>query len=595
MSLVVVAIACVAAVFGAVMLRSVRHTDSEPLRRQPRAPVTSASTPVNCATAPAASIDQRATVVNVLGRSVGAQALGTTAYPIPPGAFFVSPHGSDGSPGTVTSPLLTVQRAVDAAPSGSTIVLRAGVYRQSADLPPAKALTLQSYPGEVAWFSGSAVVEGWVADGNGWRKDGWTTRFDHGGLDPALLIGADPLSGYPDMVFVDGKQLHQVAGRAEVVPGTFFLDEATSQLFIGDSPQGHTVEAAVLSEALNVQGAGSIVRGIGFMHYATSIGNAGAVRGWQDVHFENDLFISNAAAGLTLRGADTVRRVTSMYNGQLGIHGHVASGSVIEDTITSRNNVYRFNPEYAAGGIKLTASANVTLRGNVAEDNYGHGIWLDEHSDGAIAVDNITRRNDRGAGIMFELSDRAIIAGNVSTENEAGLQAGESSHVEVWNNTLVNNQYAFAAYDDSRPMQPVDITIRNNVLSAGHASTQVLVNHDMTFRRNWRDMAWSSDYNAFYRRCTSTVAEVSQLADGSAGSLTYDSVRRETSSTGQEHHSLATDNSPVDPYVSDAAHGDYRLPPGSPARGAGAPLPLAIAGALGRPAGVPVDIGAPVG
>ena len=80
---------------------------------------------------------------------------------------------------------------------------------------------------------------------------------------------------------------------------------------------------------------------------------------------------------------------------------------------------------------------------------------------------------------MFEISDDAIIAGNISTDNEAGLQIGESSDVQVWNNTVVNNEYAFSGYQGIRA-QPVNIQVRNNILGAGPTSTRpVLINFDV--------------------------------------------------------------------------------------------------------------------
>jgi hypothetical protein len=328
------------------------------------------------------------------------------------------------------------------------------------------------------------------------------------------------------------------------------------------------------------------------MHYATSISNGGAVRGWQGVTFENDVFTDNAAAGLTLRGQDVVRNVTSTGNGQLGIHGHMASGSLIEDSLVSSNNTDRFNPEAAAGGIKLTVSANVVMRGNVAQDNYGHGLWFDQQSDHAIAVRNITRRNDRGAGIMFEWSDFAIIAGNISADNAVGIQAGEASHVQLWNNTMVNNGSAFSAYQGTRA-QPVDITVRNNILAAGPDSRVLLDNTDFTHSRTWRDMAWTSDYNAFYRQCTSVTSDVASLANGAAAPLTYRSLHEQTAANAQDRHSLVSDDVPTDPFTSDAGHDDRPAPTGR-ARGAGATWPADIAAALGGPTPKAVDIGAPV-
>src|SRR5690606_32127662 len=88
-------------------------------------------------------------------------ALFDTAYPIPSGALYVSPSGNDSHNGSAASPFRTVQRAVNAAPAGATIVLRQGEYREKVTITN-KRLTLQPYPHEQVWLKGSDVVTGWV-------------------------------------------------------------------------------------------------------------------------------------------------------------------------------------------------------------------------------------------------------------------------------------------------------------------------------------------------------------------------------------------------------------------------------------------------
>src|SRR5262245_55000418 len=130
-----------------------------------------------------------------------------TAYPIPAsGVYFVSPEGDDVNSGTsVTAPLRTIQQAVQVAPSGATIVIRAGTYRESIT-SLSKQLTFQPYPHEQVWMKGSVIVTDFVSDGELWRKDDWTYKFtptaDISAIDPAY-----PMAQYPDQVFLDGNPL----------------------------------------------------------------------------------------------------------------------------------------------------------------------------------------------------------------------------------------------------------------------------------------------------------------------------------------------------------------------------------------------------
>ena len=83
-----------------------------------------------------------------------------TAYPIPSNALFVAPTGNDTNPGTQDAPFQTVTHCHRGRTRGATIVLRAGVYRESFGTVT-KKVTIQPYPHEQAWLSGSDVVTNW--------------------------------------------------------------------------------------------------------------------------------------------------------------------------------------------------------------------------------------------------------------------------------------------------------------------------------------------------------------------------------------------------------------------------------------------------
>jgi hypothetical protein len=530
--------------------------------------------------------------VSAMGAPAGAQPLGSSTYPVPAEARFVSNSGSDAASGLVATPWRTLTHAVEAAPTNTTIVLRAGTYRETVVTRVDKRLTFQPYPNEEAWMSGSRVVTGWVRDGNAWRKDGWTARFSRSWLNPAMVDPAFPMAGYPDMAFVDGTPLRQVGQRADVAAGTFFVDEVSSKLWVGDDPTGRKVEASVLAEGLEVLGADSVVRGLGFKHFANPIFRLGAVKAsGARMVVEHNVIVDNATAGLSVVSPDvTVRRNTMTRNGQLGVHGEVATRMRLEANVLSSNNSERFVKSQAAGGVKITASTGVLMRGNVADDNRAHGLWFDMKSHDATVVHNVTRRN-ASAGIFFENSYRALIAGNVSTDNIAGIQTGQSRDVAVWNNVMIDNTYGFKAYKGFEEPTVVGFTIRNNVISTRRASgLPLLDNDDVTGSMTWVEMGWTSDHNAFYRRSSVANEFFEVLADG-PGRLHYKDRQSIAAATGLERNSLSTDDVAINPYVTDAAACVYGLPAGSAARGRGAALPLNVANALGVPVGGSVDIG----
>ncbi len=74
-----------------------------------------------------------------------------TNYPIPKGAYFVSPNGKNNNSGKLPNSPWTVEKAVKQAPNGSTIVFRGGVYR-NVTTGINRKLTLQAYPHEKPWI-----------------------------------------------------------------------------------------------------------------------------------------------------------------------------------------------------------------------------------------------------------------------------------------------------------------------------------------------------------------------------------------------------------------------------------------------------------
>jgi hypothetical protein len=221
------------------------------------------------------------------GGEAGSLPVGSARYAVPADAIIVSPSGSDSASGSAAAPLRTVARAIQLASSGRTIVLRGGVYHENVQVPGNKRLTLQNYPGEAVWFDGSRAVSGWRASGNAWVLDGWTPSFDSTPAfngkpsnNPGWSFINDryPMAAHPDMVFVDGASLQQVASRDKVTKGTFYLDDGADRLYIGTDPAGHDVRASDLPEAIALRSSGSVLRGIGVRRYATSVGKMGTVK-----------------------------------------------------------------------------------------------------------------------------------------------------------------------------------------------------------------------------------------------------------------------------------------------------------------------------
>ena len=57
------------------------------------------------------------------------------------------------------------------------------------------------------------------------------------------------MAAHPDQIFIDGAPVAQVATRAQVGPGKFYVDYATDELVLGSDPTGKQVRASDLGGA----------------------------------------------------------------------------------------------------------------------------------------------------------------------------------------------------------------------------------------------------------------------------------------------------------------------------------------------------------
>ncbi len=107
---------------------------------------------------------------------LAAALMATALHAQEPGAatstYYVSPKGDDSKPGTsINAPLKTIQKAVDLAMPGATILIRGGIYRETVTTPrsgtPTAPITLQNYQKEVVTVSGTDGIDGeWTLVGN---------------------------------------------------------------------------------------------------------------------------------------------------------------------------------------------------------------------------------------------------------------------------------------------------------------------------------------------------------------------------------------------------------------------------------------------
>ena len=544
-----------------------------------------------------------AAVTSVLAAAdAGASAIGTASYPVPAGAVFVSTSGKDSNPGTEKAPLRTLSRALQVARSDGTVVVRGGTYHQGS-VSITKAVTVQNYPGETVWFDGARTVSGFTASGSVWALSGWTPVFDH---SPTYTKGAAdgtsagwqwvnpsyPMAAYPDMVWVGGSALTQVGSQSAVVAGTFYVDTANHVLYVGTNPTSSKVEASDIQQFGSIHTTGVTLRGFGIRRYATSVPQMGALTVYgSGATLENMVVSDNATQGVGIGVVGvTLRHVTAVRNGLLGIQAAYADGIVLDGVDAEYNDNEHFNAAPNAGGIKVGRSRGVTIKNSIVSRNYGQGFWCDESCYNMTIVGNDVVANNN-VGIFTEISDTGTIANNLVTDNkDDGLRIANTGNMQVWNNTLARNKRDVSVTQDSRkqtdlstpghdprqtlpdptmPWLAAHLTFRDNLLDNGSGNALLGV-EDFTFTYTCEQLSISTDYNAYVRASSTAPTWLVVWSAGSGNNhnpYVYTTLSAFQTAKSQEPHSVIATSASAVPAFTPAA------------------LPAAVAALVGQASG----------
>ena len=402
----------------------------------------------------------------MLPRPVGL--LPDSNYPIPDGAVFVSRSGNDAWEGTEQQPLKTLAAGINRVQPNGTIVMRAGNYPEPVPIVR-KPVTIQPYPHERVWMKGSDVLTEWTPTAGDWRADGWVSPFCHTCFNPLAIDPDFPLAGLPEQVFIDGAALRQVDTRWGVTAGTFFVDPATRNLYIGRDPSGATVEVSARWRALQLdpEAAGSVIRGIGISDYSPHwnedqlgavIVNAAFVR------IEGNAIVRNAGTGLSVVNQPyaVVSGNVIQSNGYRGMNMYMSHDSVVSRNRFENNNTEGFansgcDVACTVAGLKAVQMRDLLVDNNDFTNNRGAGFWCDLGCTDTVITNNIVS-NNFGSGIFFEVSSRGVIAGNFINHNgrdpdsptSGGVKVSGSEDVAVFDNVFVGNARQIGVYDDPR-------------------------------------------------------------------------------------------------------------------------------------------------
>ena len=377
------------------------------------------------------------------------------------------PAASDGNRGTSSTPLLTIQEAMNRATTNkrdrrsTKVVIGPGIYREAVEFAFTNHPTNQpgnstpvlvegAGPGRTV-ISGSEVFARWRHEGGGIYSHAWP--HDWGVAD-------DPSGGYipnpkivlrREMVFVGGERMRQVLTASEMGPGTFRVGEAENKLYL-QPPVGTDLRSAEV--ALRERGWYTMfednltLRGFTVQHVASpwAYGSGAVVAiSSSGVTVEEVVARQNNYMGFSMQlNANTkLVRSKAVHNGQSGWALWKNTDFYAEEVELSYNNWRGLLGGYTfwEPGNKSLSMHGMTVRGLKAIGNHSRGLWLDSDHTRTLLHD-IELRDNLSDGIFIEANQGPITLTNARITDNGGyaIYSASSAHVTLENSHLAGNE-----------------------------------------------------------------------------------------------------------------------------------------------------------
>ena len=367
--------------------------------------------------------------------------------------------GSDSNAGAQSSPLKTVQAAINKANllnqknTGVKVIVNAGVYRESVNIGNYKttnaSLTLQAAVAGTAVISGSDVLTGWNYASGIYTKN-WAYPISSCALPSGWPTNFAPIGLRTEMIFVNGIPLTQVTAWGDLRPGTFFLNTTYAVLHIypptGTNMSTAIVEAAVRPTTFSLVNRTNVVlRGLVFEHASNCINSTGA-----NIYNSNNVLIDSVQAqwnnwgGLGVYSSSNVTLQNSVanYNGGVGFHASLDQ-NVLFDFNESDNNNWRGAQaalyDWGMGGTKLMRTRHATVQNHFSYNNQAQGLWFDTDNQNAN-INHATLSGNVQAALQIERNEGPLtLESSLLCSSGIGVNVLTSSGLTIQNNTFYNN------------------------------------------------------------------------------------------------------------------------------------------------------------
>lgn len=354
----------------------------------------------------------------------------------------------------VPSPTVsTLQALIDATPSGGTLNIPPGIYREEISITK----PIKLYGGSQAevrgtdvwvnWTRRDLAVEGHPIWSSGSTVPPMTTRQIDGQYNtPTCSDGTHTTCNHPEQVWLDGRWLRQVDRTPNSGEFTVGSDR---RVYLADDPSGHLVEVATRLKWINVDTTDTTIYGVTFNQSAGSYQQSSAIFNGSRLTIEHNSFFGAGYAAIAIGASDSKLYGNEIsWNGGVGVVVHTAPNLDWQGGIVRFNNrrmvanqsVSDYWYGWEASGTKIVASENVHVSGVSFFDNGGPGLWCDIVCKQTSFTENNAARN-LNHGIEFEGGvGPFLIDHNNSTNNKGcGIMVVLGDHVSDAKGTVSNN------------------------------------------------------------------------------------------------------------------------------------------------------------
>jgi hypothetical protein len=377
--------------------------------------------------------------------------------------------GSDTNPGTQQEPLKTIGAAATMAETnnhssiGTKVIINPGTYRESIQLShnskdTSLPITFEAATDGTVIVSGATVYSGWAkySQNNSIYTTGWTYDWGECPQLSSCPFQQDIMMRQ-ELVAVNGTVMTQVMSLAQMLQGTFYVDQSSVQLYVwppaGTNMGTATVEAASLSALFTIQHKSNIVvRGLTFQ-YANTCRASAAVQvegSSSNILFDTDTFQWNNGQGLSISNPTTyftVENSVANHNGDSGFQESQSQYGLWQSDTTSYNNWRGAQAGYYAcnvAGLHGWEAHNDTINNLTVSFNQAYGIHWDTDND-SITTTGINATSNLMSGIFSEKNggpitfSGAYICNQNSSMAVGGLVLRNTEGVSLTNSVLMNN------------------------------------------------------------------------------------------------------------------------------------------------------------